>query len=177
MPGGFHTVLDVIGDGRQVVAEIRAAFDEQFWATLPPIEGALDPLGGHGTVALELFVPARGSAVIETIDLTAFKDLLVVGTRAHGPIRRVLLGSTSSKLSMPDPLTGEPVSGITLFALRLGAIPGAMSGGIPDPTAPLTPSGNLHGMPVAALLGHGPKALVGWSGAPAALTSCGPPSR
>jgi len=37
-------------------------------------------------------------------------------------------------------------------------------------TEAISPSGNLHGMPVAALLGHGPKALVGWSGAPAALT-------
>ena len=30
-------------------------------------------------------------------------------------------------------------------------------------------SGNLHGMPVACLLGHGPAPLVGWSGRPAAL--------
>jgi arginase len=33
----------------------------------------------------------------------------------------------------------------------------------------ISPSGNLHGMPVSCLLGHGPAALVGWSGAPAAL--------
>ncbi len=33
----------------------------------------------------------------------------------------------------------------------------------------ISPSGNLHGMPVACLLGHGPAALVGWSGEPAAL--------
>jgi arginase len=32
-----------------------------------------------------------------------------------------------------------------------------------------SPSGNLHGMPVACLLGHGPAALTGWSGTPAAL--------
>jgi len=32
-----------------------------------------------------------------------------------------------------------------------------------------SPSGNLHGMPVACLLGHGPAPLVGWSGRPAAL--------
>ncbi|MEY4711174.1 MAG: hypothetical protein RIS88_624 [Pseudomonadota bacterium] len=32
-----------------------------------------------------------------------------------------------------------------------------------------SPSGNLHGMPVACLLGHGPGPLVGWSGQPAAL--------
>ncbi|HEY1228227.1 MAG TPA: arginase [Ramlibacter sp.] len=37
-------------------------------------------------------------------------------------------------------------------------------------TEAISPSGNLHGMPVAALLGHGPKSLVGWSGAPAAIT-------
>ena len=30
-------------------------------------------------------------------------------------------------------------------------------------------SGNIHGMPVACLLGLGPAALTGWSGAPAAL--------
>jgi arginase len=36
-------------------------------------------------------------------------------------------------------------------------------------TEAISPSGNLHGMPVACLLGHGPKSLVGWSGAPAAL--------
>ena len=33
-----------------------------------------------------------------------------------------------------------------------------------------SPTGNLHGMPVSCLLGHGPKALVGWSGQPAAIT-------
>ncbi|MBS0453184.1 MAG: arginase [Proteobacteria bacterium] len=32
-----------------------------------------------------------------------------------------------------------------------------------------SPSGNLHGMPVSCLLGHGPAALSGWSGEPAAL--------
>jgi arginase len=37
-------------------------------------------------------------------------------------------------------------------------------------TAAISPSGNLHGMPVACLLGHGPDALVGWSGARAAIT-------
>lgn len=31
-------------------------------------------------------------------------------------------------------------------------------------TEAISPSGNLHGMPVACLLGHGPQALVGWSG-------------
>ncbi|WP_219211419.1 arginase [Variovorax boronicumulans] len=33
-----------------------------------------------------------------------------------------------------------------------------------------SPSGNIHGMPVACLLGQGPAALTGWSGQPAALT-------
>ncbi|CAN5589851.1 arginase [soil metagenome] len=33
-----------------------------------------------------------------------------------------------------------------------------------------SPSGNIHGMPVACLLGHGPAALTGWSGERAALT-------
>jgi arginase len=36
-------------------------------------------------------------------------------------------------------------------------------------TEQISPSGNLHGMPVACLLGHGPKALVGWSGEPASI--------
>ncbi len=36
-------------------------------------------------------------------------------------------------------------------------------------TQAISPSGNLHGMPVACLLGHGPEALVGWSGARAAI--------
>ena len=36
-------------------------------------------------------------------------------------------------------------------------------------TEAISPSGNVHGMPVACLLGHGPQALVGWSGQPAAL--------
>lgn len=31
-------------------------------------------------------------------------------------------------------------------------------------TETISPSGNVHGMPVACLLGHGPAALVGWSG-------------
>jgi len=34
-----------------------------------------------------------------------------------------------------------------------------------------SPSGNIHGMPVACLLGHGPAALTGWSGEPAALAA------
>jgi len=34
----------------------------------------------------------------------------------------------------------------------------------------ISPSGNVHGMPVSCLLGQGPKALVGWSGKPAALS-------
>lgn len=37
-------------------------------------------------------------------------------------------------------------------------------------TGAISPSGNLHGMPVACLLGHGPAPLSGWSGRPAALT-------
>ncbi len=32
-----------------------------------------------------------------------------------------------------------------------------------------SPSGNIHGMPVACLVGHGPAALTGWSGERAAL--------
>lgn len=36
-------------------------------------------------------------------------------------------------------------------------------------TEAISPSGNLHGMPVACLLGHGPETLVGWSGEPAAI--------
>ncbi|HSV45857.1 MAG TPA: arginase [Ramlibacter sp.] len=39
-------------------------------------------------------------------------------------------------------------------------------------TEAISPSGNLHGMPVSCLLGHGPAALVGWSGERAAI---GPP--
>jgi arginase len=34
----------------------------------------------------------------------------------------------------------------------------------------ISPSGNVHGMPVSCLLGDGPEALVGWSGEKAALT-------
>lgn len=37
-------------------------------------------------------------------------------------------------------------------------------------TASLTPSGNMHGMPVACLLGHGPDELVGMSGQVPAMT-------
>jgi arginase len=36
-------------------------------------------------------------------------------------------------------------------------------------TEAISPSGNLHGMPVACLLGHGPAALSGWSGERQAL--------
>ena len=36
-------------------------------------------------------------------------------------------------------------------------------------TEVISPSGNLHGMPVSCLLGHGPAALTGWSGELAAL--------
>ncbi|MDB5940558.1 MAG: putative Arginase [Ramlibacter sp.] len=38
-------------------------------------------------------------------------------------------------------------------------------------TAASSPSGNMHGMPVSCLLGHGPAALTGWSGEPNALTA------
>jgi arginase len=37
-------------------------------------------------------------------------------------------------------------------------------------TETISPTGNLHGMPVSCLLGHGPAALVGWSGEHAAIT-------
>ena len=37
-------------------------------------------------------------------------------------------------------------------------------------TEAISPSGNLHGMPVACLLGHGPAALTGWSGERHAIT-------
>jgi arginase len=36
-------------------------------------------------------------------------------------------------------------------------------------TGMTSPTGNLHGMPVSCLLGHGPPALVGWSGERAAI--------
>jgi arginase len=35
----------------------------------------------------------------------------------------------------------------------------------------ISPSGNVHGMPVSVLLGFGPKSLVGWSGEPAAIAA------
>jgi arginase len=38
-------------------------------------------------------------------------------------------------------------------------------------TEHISESGNLHGMPVSCLLGHGPAELVGWSGTRAALTA------
>ncbi len=37
--------------------------------------------------------------------------------------------------------------------------------------ATISPSGNVHGMPVSVLLGYGPKSLVGWSGETAALSA------
>lgn len=36
-------------------------------------------------------------------------------------------------------------------------------------TESISPSGNIHGMPVSCLLGHGPADLVGWSGERAAI--------
>ncbi len=38
-------------------------------------------------------------------------------------------------------------------------------------TEATSPSGNLHGMPVACLLGHGPAALTGWSGSAQAIAA------
>ncbi|TWO69828.1 arginase [Caenimonas sedimenti] len=38
-------------------------------------------------------------------------------------------------------------------------------------TEAISPSGNLHGMPVSCLLGHGPAQLVGWSGERAAIAA------
>jgi arginase len=40
-------------------------------------------------------------------------------------------------------------------------------------TEQISPSGNIHGMPVSCLLGHGPADLVGWSGERAALEAGG----
>jgi arginase len=40
-------------------------------------------------------------------------------------------------------------------------------------TEAISPSGNIHGMPVSCLLGHGPADLVGWSGERAALHADG----
>ncbi len=42
-------------------------------------------------------------------------------------------------------------------------------------TESTSPSGNIHGMPVSCLLGHGPAALTGWSGERAALGARGHP--
>jgi arginase len=40
-------------------------------------------------------------------------------------------------------------------------------------TETISPSGNIHGMPVSCLLGHGPADLVGWSGERAAIHADG----
>jgi nucleotide-binding universal stress UspA family protein len=41
---------------------------------------------------------AVGSPLVELVELSGSVDLLVVGSRGFGPVRRLLLGSTSDRL-------------------------------------------------------------------------------
>jgi nucleotide-binding universal stress UspA family protein len=67
---------------------LRAALDEQLIEAVAAL--------GNGCDAASRVV--EGDAAIELTDASAELDLLVLGSRGYGPIRRVLLGSVSRAL-------------------------------------------------------------------------------
>jgi nucleotide-binding universal stress UspA family protein len=79
--------------GAQLAREAGAALRviSVGFATMPEHEAAAVAEGGtHETIA--------GRPAAELSRLSTDLDLLVVGSRSHGPVRRLLLGSTSARL-------------------------------------------------------------------------------
>jgi arginase len=101
-------------------------------------------------------VRARYLAEIARASTAASKKVERIMTRGHFPL---VLGGDHS-------IAAGTVSGIAAFARRKGKKVGLLwvdaHGDINTPES--SPSGNIHGMPVAALLGHGPAELTGIGG-------------
>lgn len=70
--------------------------DETERAGSAEVDRACAAAGEHGVVAAG--ETAVGSAVDELVELSSEVDLLVVGSRGFGPVKRLLLGSTSDRL-------------------------------------------------------------------------------
>ena len=101
-------------------------------------------------------VHARYLAEIARASALACKRVDRIMTRGHFPL---ILGGDHS-------IAAGTVSGIAAFARRAGKRTGLLwvdaHGDINTPDT--SPSGNIHGMPVAALLGYGPDELTGLGG-------------
>jgi nucleotide-binding universal stress UspA family protein len=88
--------------------------DERERAGRAEVDRACAAAGERGVVASG--EAAVGSAVDELVELSSEVDLLVVGSRGFGPVKRLLLGSTSDRLvreaacpiiAVPRPENGE----------------------------------------------------------------------
>lgn len=97
--GASLRILSVVAVA--VPAAYPAAFegdwvDETERAGRAKVDRACAAAGEHGVVASG--ETAVGSAVDELVELSGEVDLLVVGSRGFGPVKRLLLGSTSDRL-------------------------------------------------------------------------------
>jgi nucleotide-binding universal stress UspA family protein len=89
--GGGAAAADVAGDAAEPVQpEVDAAARQRERARLG---AALDGIGER-----EVGYPVVGDPATELTRRSGHLDLLVLGSRSHGPLRRLILGSTSRHL-------------------------------------------------------------------------------
>jgi len=95
--GATIEVVSVIG---APVAEVEAGVYDAEWLeqARADAEEELETAVVDADVEISTGVVFAGTAVEELTDLSARVDLLVVGSRAWGPVRRILVGSTAAHL-------------------------------------------------------------------------------
>jgi len=92
IPGHF---VPLPGVEPLVTIERGEALERQELAAYSALEDALKALGGHVTVDSQVLVGGDpASAILDSARPDV--DLLVLGSRAYGPVRRALLGSVSN---------------------------------------------------------------------------------
>jgi nucleotide-binding universal stress UspA family protein len=125
-PAGFaqhERVLATVGVGFDGSAESRAALRlggevaRVAGATLRVVSVASAAVAGHEAAAIAegaTYEAVTGTPATELARRSVDLDLLAVGSRAHGPVRRLLLGSTSTRLvreaSCPVLVVPRPVA-------------------------------------------------------------------
>ncbi len=108
-----HAALDVvhawqlpyIGYGRSSMGDVTASGDI---ASLV-LDRVIAEAGSHGT-RLVRAVPVDGGASEAIIEVAEGADLLIVGTRGHSPLKRLIIGSVATQLALhaPCPLVVVP---------------------------------------------------------------------